>query len=87
MAEGTARGGFDALCLLGQLAAQVEEHLHRERALLDAAAAPAGGPPSRSIEQAVAHLRSDDLQARTRAERQRLRDERRRQRSRTGIYR
>ncbi len=70
-----------------QLAARVEEYLHRERTLLDAAAAPAGGRPGRSIEQAVAHLRSDELQARTRAERQHLRDERRRQRSRTGIYR
>ena len=70
-----------------QLTAHVDEHLRRERALLDAAAPPSGTASGASVEQAVAHLRSDELDARTRAERQRLRDERRRQRGRTGIYR
>ena len=70
-----------------QLTAHVDEHLRRERALLDAATPPSGTASGASVEQAVAHLRSDELQARTRAERQRLRDERRRQRGRTGIYR
>ncbi len=70
-----------------QLTTQVDENMRRERALLDAAAPSAGNVPGSSIEQAVAHLRSDELHARTRAERQRLRDERRRQRNRTGIYR
>jgi hypothetical protein len=70
-----------------ELRGVVEEHLARERDLLAASEATDGSVRRRDVDRAGRWLRSDELESRAKEERARMRDERRRRRARSGVYR
>ena len=69
-----------------ELLARTREHLERERDLLDLVEQE-GAPQHARVERASRWLPADELRAREPGERARVREERRRRRTRAGVYR